>query len=183
MKKIVITGGPCTGKTTLINALKEKFPDAYFVEEPAAAVIARELDRAKIDANYAPIVPWAEYEKFVPLVVDESIKIESEIPRDAEVAFLDRSLIDNFVYFDINNFHEFDDMVRAKIADAHYDFALICEPVGMFEATDIRREDADQAAKLHQLTREVYEKSGLEIITIPFVTVPERVEIVAELLR
>ena len=183
MKRIIIAGGPCTGKTTLINALKEKFPDAYYAPEAAESVIARELDRAKADENYTPIVPWTEYEKFVPLVIDESLVIESAIPDDVEIAFLDRSLIDNFAYFEINNYHDYHDLVQEKVADAKYDMALICEPVGIHETTEIRREDAEQAAKVHGIIKDVYKKSGIKIVEIPFVTVPERVDIVSDVLQ
>lgn len=178
MKKIIIAGGPHTGKTTLLNALKTEFPDAYFVSEASGTVIEHELGRAKVDPDYTPIVPWMDYEKFVPLVVEQSIKTESEIPDDVSVAFLDRSLIDNFVYFDINNFHKFDQEVKKQVAAARYDLVLICEPVGDFEPTEVRRENAEQATKIHRLTKEVYQKSGLPIIEIPPVSVIERVAIV-----
>ena len=35
MRKIPISGGPHSGKTTLLNALRKEYPAAHFLEEPA----------------------------------------------------------------------------------------------------------------------------------------------------
>jgi len=45
MHKIPISGGPHTGKTTLFNALRAEFADAYFLAEPASMVMDREMKK------------------------------------------------------------------------------------------------------------------------------------------
>ena len=45
MRKIPISGGPHTGKTTLFNALRDEFPDAHFLSEPAGIVMDREMKK------------------------------------------------------------------------------------------------------------------------------------------
>lgn len=98
MQKIPISGGPCTGKTTLIDALSEEFPDAHFVSEPAERVIRREVDAHIADPLHAPVFPMTDYLSFLPLVVAESEELEAAIPHSAELVFQDRSLIDNLGY-------------------------------------------------------------------------------------
>jgi predicted ATPase len=183
VKKIVISGGPHTGKTTLLEALRAELSDAYFVAEPAERVIARELKRAEEDAGYVPVLPWVDYPAFVPLVLEESVVLEGEIPAEAPVVFLDRSLIDNFEYYVINDFHDYDERTREMIDDAKYSMVLLCEPVGEFTKTEIRYEkDAQAAAELHEVTKKVFRDSGVQCVEVPPISVAERVELVKRLL-
>jgi predicted ATPase len=67
MRKVPISGGPHSGKTTLLEALRGEFENAYFVAKPAERVIIRELTKQAQDAAYTPNVPWFDYSKFVHL--------------------------------------------------------------------------------------------------------------------
>ncbi len=102
MKKIPISGGPHTGKTTLFEALKKEFPKAYFVPEPAEIVIQRQRDKQKLDSNYKGIFPVTNYQAFMPLVIEESLKLEAIIPLETKIVFQDRCLIDNIGYACLN---------------------------------------------------------------------------------
>lgn len=103
MIKIPISGGPHTGKTTLLEALRHEFPDAYFVPEPATEVIEHELALHNSNPDYIPNVPWIDYKKFGPVVGERSVELEALIPTTARVAFQDRSLFDTIGYARLNN--------------------------------------------------------------------------------
>jgi predicted ATPase len=46
MRKLVISGGPHTGKTTLLESLRAEMPDGiHFIPEPASVLIRGELTR------------------------------------------------------------------------------------------------------------------------------------------
>lgn len=178
--KIPISGGPHTGKTTLIEALKQEFPDAHFVPEPATKVIEQELALSGQNPDYTPRVPWIDYSKFGPLVTQKSVELESEIPESTDLVFQDRSLIDTIAYCKLNNFEEFIPEVRQKIALARYAMAFFCEPVGSYVATHIRRETEDEARKTHEYLAEAYDGAGITVVHLPAVAVEERLEIIRD---
>jgi predicted ATPase len=92
MKKIVITGGPSSGKSTLIQTLKDQ--GQLVVEESAAKLISSELK------NGGNILPWIKFDEFEKALVDYQIKQESSLKTlDKNKVFLDRGLIDVFAYY------------------------------------------------------------------------------------
>jgi predicted ATPase len=178
MMKIPISGGPCTGKTTLVGALQKRFPEAYFVDEPATQVIDRELSFEARHDDYEPKVPWLDYPNFAPLAIAESERLEAAIPHDAKVTFLDRSLVDNIAYGRINSFEDLMPDVQLRIWLARYSFALICQPLEKYLATEVRRETVEEALSTHEAIVKAYSESELEVVTLPPVSVEERVSIV-----
>jgi predicted ATPase len=178
MRKIPISGGPHSGKTTLLEALRVEYEDAYFVPEPAERVITRELTKQADEADYVPIVPWLNYHTFGPEVADESVALESKIPHSADLVFQDRSLIDTIAYCRLNQFEDFIPEVETRIRVARYTLALFCEPVGTYTATDVRRETAEEAQRTHDYLAEAYDNSGITVIHLPAVSVVERLAIV-----
>lgn len=178
MLKIPISGGPHSGKTTLLGALHGEYSDAYFVAEPAERVITRELAKQTENPDYVPNVPWIDYTKFGPEVADESVVLENDIPNKADLVFQDRSLIDTIAYCRLNGFERFIPEVERRIRVAKYSFALFCEPVGMYTATDVRRETAEEAQRTHDFLREAYDNSGIRVIHLQAVSVSERLNLV-----
>ena len=178
MRKIPISGGPHSGKTTLLEALGTEFEGAYFVAEPAERVITRELARQTEDPTYTPNVPWLDYSKFGPEVADESVVLEADIPEDTDLVFQDRSLIDTIAYCRLNDFESFIPEVERRIKVARYSLVLFCEPVGMYTATEVRRETAEEAQRTHDFLAEAYDNSGITVIHLPAVPVPERIDII-----
>lgn len=162
--KIPISGGPHAGKTTLLEALHSEYPDAWFVPEPATHVIGRELEREACEPGYVPSVPWIEYSAFGPLVTQASIDLEAAIPEGRQVVFQDRSLIDTIAYCRVEGFERFIPEVERRIRAAKYAFALFCEPVGIYAASDVRREDVDKARWTHDLLAQAYEESGIPVV-------------------
>lgn len=182
-EKIPIAGGPHTGKTTLLDALRVHFPEAYFVPEPATSVIARELKLEKERSGYQPRVPWINYDQFGPLAVQESEILEAEIPRMASIAFQDRSLIDAIAYFRLNNLDSLIPEIKRKIILAKYSFVFLCQPVGEYIETSARRESKSEALRTHVAIERAYNESGLDVILVPAMGIDERAAFIVEVLR
>ena len=180
MQKVPISGGPGTGKTTLISEIPTIFPDAYIVPEPAEMVITAELAKVEEDAGYIPAVPWIDYSRFGPKVVEKSEQLEDEIPADAELVLQDRSLIDTVAYCRIEGFEKFIPTVLSKVAVAGYAFAFFCEPVGEYTSSDVRHEDREKALYTHQQLQRAYSESGLNVVGLPPVSVEQRLQIIRE---
>jgi predicted ATPase len=178
MRKIPISGGPHSGKTTLLEALSMEYPDAYFVPEAATEVINRELAAEQAEPGYTPRVPWLDYRIFAPLVLQESLTLEAAIPDSKNLVFQDRSLIDTIACLRLNGVAEFQEDTWRQIRTAKYTVALFCEPVGSYTATEVRRETAEEARRTHDFLAEAYDHAGITVIHLPAVSVPERLSII-----
>jgi len=183
MRKIPISGGPHSGKTTLLEALKTEFPEAHFVPEPAETVITRELAKEAENPDYTPIVPWIDYTKFGPAVADESETLEAAIPATTTTVFQDRSLIDTIGYARLSGFESFVPEVQRRAKLANYTLALFCEPVGNYAATNIRRETVEEARVTHDFLAKAYDEAGIPIVHLPAVSVENRLQIVHESIK
>ena len=124
MKKVLISGGPHAGKTTLLNTLQRVYTDAHFLPEPATEVITRELEHKQRNSNYTPKVPWLNYYDFAPLVLEETLRLEAIIPKVSKLVFQDRSLIDTIAYLRLNNISDYQDETWEYIKTANYALAF-----------------------------------------------------------
>ncbi len=177
--KIPISGGPHTGKTTLFRELQRHYPEAHFVPEPAERVIAQQLELQEKNSNHQAVLPLEDYERFSPLVREEAIKLEQEIPAHARLVFQDRSLVDNYAY-DVLNGLQSPKILREHIQMAGYALAFFCAQVGNYTPTEIRRETPEQARKIHLALQFAYEESEIEVVHLPPVPLSERLQIVSQ---
>lgn len=178
MQKVVISGGPSTGKSTIFEALRSVYPDAYFVEEAAEIVIQTELDKKIIDTNYEPIMPVSDYRNFAPLVINQQISLEKNIPSDAKLVFMDRGIIDNLGYLAYNKIDEHTSLVHQHAESAAYTIAFFCEWLNKFEQTSIRRESPEQGLAIHKHLEDAYQSVDIPLIYLPPVSVEERLSII-----
>lgn len=174
MRKIVISGGPYSGKTTLLHSLKDNFPQYEYVPEPASIVLSEVSDNESLywrDVFNSPL-------KFCTLCVEQSIRSEGTIPRESDFVFMDRSLVDTIAYARRDHCEELIPRVMLLAREAMYHTVLFCEPVGTLKN---RIEDNTEAATTHELLRDVYEEMGIPIISVPPLTVEERTVLVGNI--
>jgi predicted ATPase len=175
MNKVVISGGPYTGKTTLINAFGEVHPEFQYLLEPATVVIA--------EARENDILHWRSIFdsplEFCALCMKQSLKSEQTIDNDIDFVFLDRGLVDTIAYARRDHCEELIPEVKALVVKAMYDVVLFCEPVG---SINNRLEDEPMAKKTHLLLREAYEEAGIPLISIPPIDLKSRIIMIENLL-
>lgn len=182
MHKVIISGGPSTGKSTAFEALREIYPNALFMEEAAERVIQAELEKQSKDPEYVPIMPVTSYRAFAPLVISQQVKQEESIPPDTELAFMDRCIIDNLGYLAYNGISEHTSMIRRHARRAGYTIAFFCEWLDKFERTTIRRETPEQGLAIHQHLQAAYESVDIPLVYLPAVSVEERLTIIKQTL-
>src|SRR5690348_8349682 len=88
MQKVVITGGPSIGKTTVIEILASR----GFATVPEAARIVIEEEKLK----GSDLLPWRNFAKFQELVFRKQLELEAQA--SGEVIFLDRGVVDGIGY-------------------------------------------------------------------------------------
>lgn len=184
MRKIILSGGPHTGKTTLMSALRQELSaDVHFVPEPAELIITEELQKEQDQPGYKGVFPTTRYSDFVGLVVAKSVELENTIPATAHTAVLDRSLIDNVGYARLNRQDLLVPDLLRHIKAAKYTGALLCDFVGTYTQTPVRPESEEFARAIHGHLLEAYAESGIPILHLPATDVPNRAEMAREFIE
>lgn len=164
----VLTGGPCAGKTTTINALSARgYP---IVKEGARGYIEGELAKGRTIED----IRGAD-NSFFYHVLRAVVAAESVIPQDTEY-FLDRAIPDSLAYYRAFGVPEDDELLNACRL-FRYKKVFLLEPLD-FEPDEARNESPELAEKLHASIRQAYEDLGYQITTIPILPVEDRVDLI-----
>jgi predicted ATPase len=168
MPKIIISGGPHTGKTTLFNSLEQKYGgEAAFVSEPATTVI-KNLGGTAIVSNPA---------EFCRQCIDVSILQESLASEKSSIVIQDRSLVDTVAYARRDGCDDLIPRLWHLIGLAEYSQVLFREPVGSYLNTYERYEDEETAQRTHGMLLTAYHEAGIPLVDVPAASVSERVNI------
>ncbi len=164
----VLTGGPCSGKTTLVEEFKQR---GYSVlPEGARIIIAAELAVGKSIQDILA-EPLALQHK----IISHYIELEAEATRN-ETLFLDRGIPDIVAYY--RKFNLSDDMVlKDALASARYKKVFLLDMIEFTNDTE-RYESPEEAAALHRLIRAAYEELKYDIIDVPVMPVAERADFI-----
>lgn len=164
----VITGGPCSGKTTLINELKERGYSVF--PEPARIVIASELAQGKTIAEVLAD-PRALQHKILP----HYLELNAEAPKD-QVLFLDRGIPDVVAYYRKFGLSD-DDVLESALASVQYRKVFLLDMIEFVNDAE-RYETPEEAAILHGYLRDAYTEQGYDVVDVPVVPVPERADFI-----
>lgn len=174
MNKVIITGGPHTGKTTLLYALKAKHSDYVYIAEPATLVIEAEHQREKSEAGYVGTFPWNNYAVFGPKVIAKSLELD-QLTSDSDLIVLDRSLIDTVAYARLNNCEHLLPNLYKHIESAKYSKAFLCDFVGSYQSNHIRSESFEEAQITQGAIKKAYGESSIQVVSMPAIPVEERI--------
>jgi predicted ATPase len=167
----VITGGPGSGKTTLIEAL-----------EQAGFARSREAGRAIIQDQQAidgPGLPWRNRALFAELMLAWemwSFRMARALPGPV---FCDRGVPDVLGYLRLMKLPVPAHMERAA-ADIRYNRRVFIAPPWreIFQTDEERRQDFDEAIRTYEAMAATYEGLGYALIELPRGGVQERVAFV-----
>ncbi|MBU1198525.1 MAG: ATP-binding protein [Nanoarchaeota archaeon] len=170
LKKYVLTGGPSSGKSTLLYALQNK--GFLIVEESAKEIIYQEKERGINE-------PWLDktFPDFQNKIFELQLKKESEIPEDAGVVFFDRGVPDSLIYFEYRKFEPPQKLLDI-VGKCGYEKVFLLEQLQTHEKNDYRVEDEEESKLISGLIRQTYEKLGYDVIVIPPVSVEERLKLI-----
>lgn len=183
LKKIILTGGPHTGKTTLFNALKKQYfnrKDFAFVSEPATELFSQKQAKTPdtTPTIHKSMFPWDGYNEFSKRVIAKSLELEQAIPTTTTLAILDRSLIDTVAYARLNLCEHILPNLFTLIKQANYTHVLFFDFVGQYTSSTVRNESYHDAIMAHNALREAYKEQtqlhGYQFIEIPSLSITER---------
>lgn len=165
----VLTGGPCAGKTTTIDALAKRAHPV--LAEPARLIIDEKLAAGQTIEQIVSDPDW------LASVARRAAAQEAELPRD-ELFFLDRAAPDSVAYY--RHFkREFDNDLRHAVTAQRYRKIFLLDLID-FRNDEARHEDPEEAAIIHRLIREAYEELDYEIVPVPVMDIEERAEFILE---
>lgn len=170
-RRIVVTGGPGSGKTSLIEALAA----AGHATSPEAgrAVIRRQQ---AIDGQ---ALPWRDRALFAELMLDRELEAHARAEDATGPVFFDRGVPDVVGYLALCGLPVPPHVERAA-RDVRYDRRVFIAPVWpeIFAQDAERRQDLDEAQRTFDAMAAAYPRFGYEVVELPRVPVAERLAFV-----
>lgn len=167
-RKYVLTGPPCSGKSTIIQALEKR--GEYVVNEAASEYI-----RKRQSENIKE--PWREKD-FQQRILELQLEWEGKIPIEPRRVFLDRSVYDGLAY--LNESDETHKHIMKYASGKRYDKIFYVNLLNAFETTTTRRENRTDAEALGEKLKGIYRSLGYEITEIKSGSIEERINIILE---
>jgi predicted ATPase len=165
--KYVLTGGPNSGKTTLIEELKKL--GFSVLGESAREIVERE------QATGGSTLPWADWKSFQIRILETQLMKEAAVKTPT---FLDRGLMDGLAYYFLNDVRPPAELVNA-CRHAGYKKVFWLDMLPDFGNDAVRKEDLETALKLSGLTLKAYQMFGYEPVKVPILPLVERARLVA----
>lgn len=167
-KKVIITGAAGTGKTTLIDALRERGFNC--LEEVSRNWINRQL------SIQGDAVPWNNVKAFSDGCLKESYRVLEE---EDEAAFCDRSPLDYHVHLLVRN-ETLDAATKTIPIQSQFETVVFYCPVweAIYKQEPQRPEPFEHQLNVDKVTRWVYRDAKFELVEVPKVSVSERVSFV-----
>lgn len=163
-RKIVITGGPCSGKTSLIRELAEL---GYTVVEEAAAKVITE---GVYHPQKEPLV-------FQRKVVERQLAWEREAERKTNnLIFCDRGVYDGLAYL---RFYGVPEHKLDLPNDRGYLMGFHLAQL-RYEIDQVRFENPEEASEISELLRQVYVERSIPLECVPVMSIDERAEFVLQ---
>lgn len=165
MKVYVITGMPCSGKTTTIKILKKR---GFYVLEEAARIVLKEKFGNKSAKEVNPYFLQREIFKFQE-------KMLRNIPLNVEEVFSDRGFGDTLAYFKFHNLKIPKSFIE-KTKKFRYEKIFFLEKLDFYKKDRLRKEEREEAEKIGNFIKKTYEEFGYKLINVPFMGAEERVD-------
>lgn len=163
----VITGAPCSGKTSVIRALEVR--GYTVVHEAARNIIDEQLQQGHSLAEIK-----ADELSFESRILNRKIAVESSLPAMATL-FLDRAVPDSIAYFKYTGLD-----IDAPLAGSRlfrYKKIFLFERL-QFEQDRVRSENNAAAADLEKLLVESYQMLDYELLRVPVMPVAARCDFI-----
>lgn len=172
MKKYVLTGGQCAGKTSLILALE--FHGEYIVREAGSDYLYYERARG----NPFP----SDSEDFEQRILKIHLQREGRIPTHLERVFLDRGKPDHLVYSNLFHWPLPDEMKLAAL-EVDYSGIFLVSHFGDEWVERVNPREQEESIRIETAMIEIYERLGFNLIYVPPGKLEDRLQFVLSTLK
>ncbi len=153
--RVVLTGGPCCGKTTLLDYAATF---GFQIVPEAARMIIEEEQRRDSD-----LVPWKDNYNFQRKVIKTQLELEHSY--DSKLLLCDRGVFDTPGFCDCARVPTPD--IISKLNPSRYNLVVIPDPLPRFVNDSSRKENPKQAREIHQAIVRSYQERGYDTLFLP----------------
>lgn len=170
-QKIVLIGGPGTGKTTVLNELKKR---GFSCMEEVSREVTLQAQKDGIDQLFLT-EPLLFSEKLFEGRIKQFLDAEKS---SEKVIFFDRGIPDVHAYMDFFN-TKYPPIFKEKSREHQYTKLFIFSPwEAIYTSDNERYETFEQSQKIDSFLRNAYEELGYKLIAVPFGNVTERTDFI-----
>lgn len=172
-RRIVLTGGPSAGKTSLVEALAAEGFDTR--AEAGRAIIIEQ------QTSGGTALPWADRQAYALAQFEQHFDDWHSTKSEDRPVFFDRGIPDVIGYLRLCSL-DVPEEVSGAARECRYDDPVFIAPhwPEIFVNDDERRQSPGEAERTCETMRQVYGELGYELCDLPLVGVAERVEFILD---
>ena len=167
----VITGGPSTGKTSLLNEL-EKLGHKVIPEA------ARTLIDESITKGITPQELRSDEKRFQEDIARLKKDFEAQHDLNA-LTFFDRGMHDTLAYMRHYGF-DIEQWIKELMHKSSYQKVFLLEPLPTYHQDYARTEDSNFIQNIQKLLYDTYIEFGMQPIRVPVASIEERVKFILD---
>lgn len=182
-RKIVITGGPSTGKTSIINYLEQQGFTCLH-EVIRAMTLEKKAEEVETVFKSNPIISVADPATFNQRILDARIAQYSSVSDSLEeIIFFDRGIPDVLAYMDC--FDQKYDLAFERAVENHiYDAIFIMPPWKEIHTSDNERfESYEESVLVYECLFNCYTRFGYDVHLVPKTDVAQRANFILDYLK
>lgn len=180
IKKVVFTGGPYSGKSTLVSEFESL---GYPVAKEAALLVIEDLNN-EIGIEEQVKFRSEHIHEFQRLIFNKQVELEHEAFAEAtkynlDFIICDRGVYDGITYYKLFN-KNIDEELLNDIYQHQYDNVFVCEVLPNFDARNEtgRFENIDISKQLSELSYDTYNSVTQNVLWLPVMSIEDRVNFV-----
>lgn len=170
---IILTGGPGSGKTTIINALARK--GYKCIAETGRKIIQEEV------LNGGLATPWDNPKAYADKMLHYAIKDYTTMQNETSLIFFDRGIPDVLGYVNLVKIEQTPALLEAIKEFRYNPVVYILPPWEEIYQTDTeRKQDFEEAIATYKEMLKVYHNNEYTVVEVPYISVDERVQFILE---
>jgi len=164
----IITGGPGSGKTTLIQALKAKGYNTF--DEVPRVLIEEELHKP------TPVLPWIDLRSFASLCFEKMMDQKNK--SQESITFVDRAIGDIIAYLHIGGVEVLREYELEAVRGYGKRVFMLKPERDIYIQDDVRPHTFDEALIIHSEIDRVYRNLGFDVVDIPHMTTEKQLGLI-----